>query len=319
MNCVKSRAIDFHSPVVPCNACQPSRRYPTGVAGGLAALHDLLDAAAAPLTLAAAATSLLLRRHLAGLRATWRMVRGTYRQSHHVRQGRGQGQGPGKVQVQEQGQGQGQGQVHRQQQEHKQQGMPFEGSQAIDRRLPARAAGAAAGASVPTPFATAFRERPTSSTRARLGATAATGHMTQATSLPREESHAPYARPVTPGTRPEAAAAVHGPVPAKPIATRGPSLPPGTPSGRGKSAPTTRGSPPAQSCTPAPTRGPAAATRGSLPASPLLAQRLSALGSRIPLSRLESLLGLAPEPKVRVTTSLVSPVSGFNQPALRAR
>ncbi len=289
---------------LPLIASQPSHRSPTGVAGGLAALHDLLDAASAPLTLAAAATSLLLRRHLAGLRATWRMVRGTYRQRHHTRQAQGQGQGQQLGQQQQQPKG-------------KHQRMSAEGSRAAERTLPTMVPGAAASTGTSTPFPTAVREHLASPTRALLGAAADGAHAVQAASAtaassPQEEHQAPPGRPAVPGTRPEAATAVQrhptrGSIPAKPKATRGPSLPPGTPSGTGKSAPMTHGSPPttrgsgppAQPRTPAATRGPAAATRGPPPASPLLAQRLSALGSRVPLSRLESLLGLAPEPKVR--------------------
>ncbi|KAG2501103.1 hypothetical protein HYH03_000921 [Edaphochlamys debaryana] len=51
----------------------------TGVGGGLAALHDLLGLAAAPLSLTSAAAALLLRRHVGWLALSWSMLRGTWR------------------------------------------------------------------------------------------------------------------------------------------------------------------------------------------------------------------------------------------------
>ncbi|KXZ47096.1 hypothetical protein GPECTOR_38g333 [Gonium pectorale] len=47
-----------------------------GLGGGLAVMHDMLAAAAAPLALQAAATGLLLRRHLAALAWAWGLLRG---------------------------------------------------------------------------------------------------------------------------------------------------------------------------------------------------------------------------------------------------
>ncbi|PNH09688.1 hypothetical protein TSOC_003677 [Tetrabaena socialis] len=62
--------------------------YTTGAGGGVAFLSDLLQLAAAPLTLQAAATGALLRRHLVWLAAAWAMMRGTYGR----RRGRAAGQ-----------------------------------------------------------------------------------------------------------------------------------------------------------------------------------------------------------------------------------